>query len=190
MRKSGLTKDTRQKLSVATITLHWLVGAAIIALLAVGWYMAKYEVFFLYPIHKSVGILVVVAVLARVWWRAINGFPQPLGNSPTWQRRFARISHYILLIGSIAMPLSGMVMSAMGGHGLDIFGLELFAKNIDPTSGRATPINEFAAKGAHIAHYRIGRVMMAVIVLHLLGALKHHLIDKDGTLLRMLGRVR
>ena len=116
-------KDTPEKLSGVSVALHWLVGGAVIALLAVGWYMAAYEVYFLYPIHKSVGMLIVAAVVARIWWRAVNGFPQFLPGVPKWRRTIARGVHWILLIGSILMPLSGIAMSVGGGRGFGYFRL-------------------------------------------------------------------
>ena len=181
-------KDTLQKLSGVSVALHWIVGVTIIALLTVGWGMATFEIDFLYTPHKSVGILIFAVILARVWWRAINGFPKAHGNPPKWQEFAARAVHCVLLIGSILMPITGIGMSVQGGNGLEIFSLELLAENIDPASGETIAINAAMAGAAHNAHNIIGKIMMATIAIHILGALKHHLIDKDNTLRRMLGK--
>lgn len=87
------------------------------------------------------------------------------------------------------MPISGMMMSGFGGHGIFIFGFELVAMNPVP----ANP-NEVIATNAQLAgighemHGFIGEVLIFAIVLHVVGAVKHHVIDKDNTLRRMLGR--
>ena len=70
-----ITKDTEEKLSAVTVGLHWLIGITIISLIAVGIYMEENEIFFLYPIHKSIGILIFLFVLIRVVWRIANGWP-------------------------------------------------------------------------------------------------------------------
>lgn len=179
-------KDTHTKFSTPTIALHWLVGVVLIGLLGVGWYMAEYKVYFLYPIHKSIGILILAVVFARVWWRLRNGFPSPLGDSARLQK-IARISHWILLIGTVMLPISGMMMSAMGGHGLAIFGLELLGPNVG-ADGKIVANNEMIAGVAHSIHHWAGKVLMVTVAVHVLAALKHHFFDKDGTLRRMLGQ--
>lgn len=187
-----MIRDSKQKLSAVTIALHWLIGTVIIIMLGVGWAMERYELLFLYANHKSVGILIFAVVLVRVWWRAINGFPEPLGRSPKWWHIAVKISHWILLIGSILMPISGATMSALGGHGLEVFGLELLAHNIDPLTGKVGAYNEVTgaiAGIAHRVHHIMGQVLMVTVGVHILAALKHHWVDRDNILLRMLGRL-
>ena len=86
------------------------------------------------------------------------------------------------------MPLSGFVMSATGGYGVSVFGLELVAFNPSPSNPmEALPINESLAFIGHIMHSFGGQVLILAVLLHIAGALKHHFVDKDGTLQRMLG---
>jgi cytochrome b561 len=66
-------RDTKDKLSNLTIFLHWVVGLTIIALAAVGVYMSENEAFELYPIHKSIGVLIFAVIIVRVYWRFVNG---------------------------------------------------------------------------------------------------------------------
>ncbi len=180
-------KDTKEKLSPLSIALHWIVGVFVIAMLALGLTMGKYELFFLYPIHKSVGILLFAVIVWRAGWRMVNGWPQPLGDYPNWQRRLARISHWTLLVGVLLMPLSGMLMSVLGGRGLAVFGVELLAANLN-AAGKAVALHEPLAQLAHIVHHYTGRVLIAVVVLHACAALRHHFILKDNVLRRMLAR--
>ena len=82
-----------------------------------------------------------------------------------------------------------MVMSIIGGHGLEVFGLEIAAKNLDPNNlPKTMPIDKSIAGFAHDAHEIIGFTIIGALVLHVTGALKHHIIDKDGTLRRMHGK--
>ena len=95
----------------------------------------------------------------------------------------------MLLIGTILFPLSGLVMSAMGGNGIAVFGVELFPMNPDPANpGKNMPIDKAMAGNARAMHGLLLWVMLGALALHVAGALKHHLLDGDGTLRRMLGR--
>ncbi len=183
-----MIKDTPTQLSPVTRILHWIVAVTIIGLLASGVYMTQLDAYSVYPWHKSFGILISVFVLARVIWRIHNGWPVPIGNRKALEQLAAKVVHYMLIIGSIVMPLSGMLMSGLGGHGLSIFGFELLARNIDPANPTGVlPINKDIAQLAHIVHGWAAYILLAAVLLHIAGALKHHVIDKDNTLRRMLG---
>ena len=82
-----------------------------------------------------------------------------------------------------------MMMSVMGGHGLQLFGLELIANNPDLANpGKNLPLDGDMARNARQVHGLLLWVMLTAIVLHVAGALKHHLVDKDGTLKRIMGK--
>ena len=79
-------------------------------------------------------------------------------------------------------------MSAMGGHGVALFGIELVARNPDPINPKEViALNAGIAKFAHTFHGLGGNILIAGVVLHIVGAFKHHIMDKDGTLRRILG---
>lgn len=87
------------------------------------------------------------------------------------------------------MPVSGFLMSALGGRGLDVFGLEIVALNADPLNpNEVIAYNETIANLGHSVHHWLGYILIATVALHVFGALKHHVIDKDGTLKRMFGK--
>ncbi len=174
-------------LTKTTIVLHWLVGLTIITLIAVGLYMSEYEVWDLYPIHKSIGMILFVFILYRFIRRMKRGWPQPVGQYKGYEIILSKVVHWVLIIGTILFPISGMISSGAGGHGLSIFGLELLASNYD-ASGEAIALNSALADLGHETHEILGTVMIVVISLHILAALKHHFIDKDNTLKRMLGK--
>ena len=182
-------KETKDKLSSMAIHLHWIVAVTIITLMSVGIYMSENEAFALYGVHKSVGVLIFLFIMIRVVWRLKQGWPEPVRQYEPMEQALSKVVHYVLLIGTVLMPISGFIMSAAGGYGVSVFGLELFAANPSPVNpGEMVPLNAGAAETGHVLHSLVGYVMLVAIFLHIAGALKHHLIDKDRTLHRMLGR--
>lgn len=181
--------DTKENLSLATRSLHWIIAIGFIALTAVGIYMANAEDGSLYPLHKSVGIILFVIILLRVVWRVKQGWPAPMGEYQKIEQVLAKITHWALILGSVAMPITGMGYSGFSGHGFGIFGLTLLQSNPDPDNfDDVIPYNELLSTISEQAHEIIGYTLAIFIVLHILGALKHHFLDKDRTLLRMLGK--
>lgn len=181
--------DTKDKLSLTTRSLHWIIAVCFIALTAVGIYMANTETHSLYSLHKSIGIILFVVILLRVGWRIKQGWPTPAGEYQKIEQLLAKVTHWILLLGTIAMPITGMLYSGMSGHGFGIFGWTIVKGNDDPESpGEVIPYNELLSAVGEQTHEIIGYTLAVAIVLHIAGACKHHLLDKDRTLLRMLGK--
>lgn len=181
-------RDSYDKFTGLTIGLHWIIAAAVIGMLAFGLYLEDLprgpEKSALIGIHKSIGLTILVLAAVRLGWRLINGIPQPVGRYSSIERRLAKAVHWLLLLGTLLMPISGILMSLSGGYGLAVFGLEIVPV------WRGTPgfeANEALGEIADVVHAVGGKVLIAAIVLHFAGALKHHLIDKDATLRRMLG---
>lgn len=181
-------RDTKEKLSNLTIFLHWIVGLTIIALAVVGIYMSENEMFELYPIHKSIGVLIFAVIIVRVYWRFINGWLQPVSEYKAIERNLEKIVHWALIIIMIIMPISGFIMSSAGGYGVSIFALEIIAAQFDPIAKEVIPDNAALAGFMHETHEIAGWMMVVAIVLHIAGVVKHHFIDKDNTLNRMLGK--
>lgn len=181
--------DTKDKLSLTTRSLHWIIAMCFIALTAVGIYMANTETWMLYPLHKSMGIILFVVILLRVGWRIKQGWPTPAGQYQKIEQRLSKITHWILLLGTVAMPITGMFYSGMSGHGFDVFGWTLVKSNYDPQNqGQVIPHSELLSAISEQAHEIIGYTLTLAIGLHIIGACKHHFLDKDRTLLRMLGK--
>ena len=174
-------------ISKTEITLHWIVGLGMIILIGLGLYMGQTNAYSLYPLHKSIGVLLLVFILARVVIRMRKGWPDNMGAGAAWEHKLAHVIHWILILGTLAMPLSGMIDAVMAGRGLSVFGLELIGSNMD-AEGKTTAINSGLSDIASTLHSIVGKLLIAAILLHVAGALKHHLIDRDGALLRMLHR--
>lgn len=181
-----MAQDTKEKFSRWTIFFHWTIAITIISLLCVGTYMVENKAYFLYGYHKSIGAMIFLVILARIVWRFKNGWPTPINTQHAFELKLARVSHWILLIGSIMFPISGMTMSIFGGHGLHVFSLELLPVNL--VEGRYVPLNAGLSKLGATVHNGLKWIMSLTILLHIAGAMKHHLFYKDGTLRRMLGK--
>ncbi|MCF2855871.1 cytochrome b [Pseudoalteromonas sp. SMS1] len=172
--------------TLATRGLHWLVGLTMLSLLIVGFVMATFEIWALYDLHKSFGVLAILLILPRVIYRLVKGFPSTNEAHKVWEQKVSHIIHWVLLIGTILMPVTGMLYSGFGGYGLDVFGISLISENI--VDDDIVSYNESVFVIAKTAHWVIGYCLGAAIFLHIAGALKHHFIDKDDTLNRMTGK--
>lgn len=164
---------------------HWTVALLMIGLLSVGIYMEEFSAYSLYPIHKSMGVLALLLILPRVVVRIAKGWPAHAGEYAAHEKVLAKVAHWVLILGTLLMPISGMLMSGLGGRGIYVFGVELMAKNLD-AAGEVLPINPMIAGIAHEAHGWIAYVVIGALVLHIAGAIKHHVMDKDRTLMRMV----
>ncbi|MBV7433870.1 cytochrome b [Cardiobacteriaceae bacterium TAE3-ERU3] len=181
-----MSADTRNKLSLITVVLHWVVAIGIIAMMCVGAYMSR-ETAYLYPIHKSIGIILFAIILVRVIWRAIQGIPPHVNEYKKWEMTLSKVIFWVLIIGTLLFPISGMLMSYFGGRRLDLFDLQIIAANIG-ADGKPAPINAQFAGIANNIHGALLPVMVVAIALHIAGAYKHHFVDKDGTMRRIMGK--
>ncbi len=169
--------------------LHWLVATLMLGLAGVGLYMSRSEAWALYPWHKSLGVIALLLIAVRLVQRLRLGLPGPVQPTSPAMQRAARWAHGTLLALTLLMPLSGMVFSGASGHGFGVFGLTLVPHQDDPAKpGEVLPYNATLAELGHQAHYWLGYLLLLLVTLHVLAALKHHFIDRDSTLLRMLGR--
>ncbi|NVD69358.1 cytochrome b [Duganella sp. BJB1802] len=178
--------DTKTNFSRTTIVLHWLVATSIIGLIALGIYMVETESWHLYDIHKSIGLLAFAAILARLAWRWRNGLPQPVRPVSRLEHVTAVAAHVVLLVLTVVLPLTGMLYSGASGHGFGIFDWQIFPSH--EVAGQAVPLSARWSDFGQTMHGFLGYLLLALIVLHVVAALKHHLFDKDATLKRMLGR--
>ncbi|MEF1278968.1 cytochrome b [Vibrio fortis] len=177
-------------LSRASITLHWLAGSMMIYMLLSGLLMESLEVEWLFDSHTSLGVAIIAVLLPRIAWRIIEGWPEPVEDYSHIEKYLGKVVHGLLMLSMIMMPLSGVVMSVAGGHGLHIFALEVWPETVDPnTPSEVLILSPTLQKLSETIHHIIGQYLLPItLVLHIAGALKHHIIDKDRTLLRMLGQ--
>ncbi|RVU34307.1 cytochrome b [Rheinheimera riviphila] len=170
-------------------SLHWLVAIGFIALSLVGIYMANVEAWALYPVHKSMGILLLSAILLRVCWRLWRGWPESAVPQSRIERMLAKIVHRLLLVGTVLMPVSGMFYSGASGHGFGLFGWQLVAENPDPQRpGQVLAYDDFWSALGEQVHEIAGYLLVAAVLLHIAAALKHQWIAKQTRLRQVNNR--
>jgi cytochrome b561 len=187
--------DTKQKLSTATISLHWVIALTIFAQWPLGLYMATTRKYSLWPVHQSIGYVLFLVILLRVLWRLKNGWPQPVSVYSRAEQILARTVHWTLVVSLIVMPLSGIVSTYAGGYDITVFGWQIIPDvpnhAVVPPGAihklkvipRNEPLHDFLQR----VHIIFAWILAGAFALHVAGALKHHLVDRDGTLRRMLG---
>ena len=168
--------------SGVAIGLHWLIGLMILISFSVGLYMVDLSLspfkLRLYSWHKWAGVTIFMLVLIRCLWRITHAAPMLPADMPRWQRIAADASHFALYALMIAIPLSGWLMSSAKGFQTVYFGVlpipDLLQKNKE--------LGETLA----LVHQSLNFTMIGIVILHAAAALKHHFIDKDDILRRML----
>lgn len=164
------------------IGLHWLVALALVATFGLGLYMTGLpfspDKLRLYSWHKWAGVTIFLLVLLRLVWRATHRPPAPPVGMPVWQQRAAAAVHGLLYVLMVAVPLSGWLMSSAKGVQTVYFGVlplpDLLAKDKE--------LGELLAA----AHQALNFTMAGLVLAHAGAAIKHHFIDRDDVLARML----
>ena len=174
-------RNTAERWGLVTIGFHWLTVLLVVGLCLVGFLMQelpsgrfKIEVF---AVHKSFGLTLLAITVLRLAWRLLAGTPLP-EPMPAWQALAARLSHVLLYAVLVAMPLTGWLYTSASGFPLRWFGQFALPK----LSGRDRDVAGFAVE----AHETLFLVLAALVTVHALAALKHHYLDRDRTLRRML----
>lgn len=168
------------------IALHWLLALAILVMAGVGIYMTDLPVspvrMKLYNWHKWAGVSFLVLTVLRLLWRATHrppSLPQAVTlGMPTWQLRAHDATHMLMYVLFFAVPLLGWAYSSAAGYPIVLFGQIPLPDFIDPDKALAEiikPLHELSALA-----------LLGLTGLHVVAALKHQWIDRDGLLTRML----
>jgi cytochrome b561 len=172
-----------QRYSSTAIVLHWLIALLIIGNFTLGLVMT--DIPGLTPTklryfswHKWAGITILALAALRLLWRLFRKPPAYPATMASWQRRAAQLSHALLYVLMFAVPLSGYFYSLAAGVPVVMFGLFPLPVLID-----ADPLMKPVLKAVH---YWLTMGMAALVVLHVLAAFKHMLVDRDGVMGRML----
>ena len=174
--------EPRNRYSTVSLVLHWLIAALVVTQIGLIWAHEASEG----PIsrefvtlHKSVGLSILVLTLVRLGWRIANpAIPLP-AETPRWQKLLARGNHVLFYVLLLAMPLVGWAASSAAGRDIVWFGL--FNWPLLPIGGG----REMAGNLMDV-HETAAKLLIFLVVLHVIGALKHQFIDRDNVLHRMI----
>ena len=162
--------------------LHWLIAVVVIGMLSVGFFMDDMPEQFkstIYMLHKSMGLTILVLMILRFFWIKASGKPHLPGSIRPWEKILSCIVQYSFYVLLIIMPLSGWIMSVADDRVPSYFSLFKV-----PFPGIS--VNKSLAEFMVDSHKMIAWILIGFIMLHVAGALKHHFIDKDNVLKRML----
>ena len=162
------------------VVLHWALVMLLVTMTALGWYMASIEddpgSAWYFDMHKSIGIVIAVLVAARLVWRLTH---RPLGlpeTVPRLQARLSQLTQTSLYLVMVFIPVTGYLGASYSKAGVQLFGLA--------TPHWALP-NHDAAERLFGIHSVLVWVLVIGVGIHVLGAIKHLVIDKDGVFQRM-----
>ena len=165
--------------------LHWVVAVLVVGMIALGVVMVdivqdldlQYRLF---QLHKSIGLTILALMLLRIGWRLANPTPGESGTMRRWEVVAARLTHWAFYALLIAMPLTGFLTAASSPLGIPtvVFG-------VIPVPHPIAPDKELSETLAFV-HENLARVLLALFVVHVGAALRHHLLLRDEILTRML----
>lgn len=172
----------RHRYTTTAISLHWLIAIGIAGTFSLGLYMHELPLsptkLQLYSWHKWAGVSLFALIVVRLLWRATHAAPPLPAQMPALQRLAANATHWALYALMVAVPLSGWLMSSAKGFQTVWFGV--------------LPLPDLVAKDAALGdllqdvHEALNLTMLGLVLLHAVAALKHHFIDRDDVLTRML----
>jgi len=176
-------KNTTSHYGWLTITLHWLSAIIIFSLFALGFWMVDltyYDAWYKEAphLHKSIGICLLFLMVFRFIWRKKQVQPEALKTHSPIERKAGHAVHILLYVLFFLIAVSGYLISTADGRGIEVFQLFTvpgFGSFIDDQEDIAGVVHEYLAYS-----------LIALALLHALAACKHHFIDKDITLKRML----
>lgn len=179
-----MLNNTEQRYGLVSMTIHWLTVLTVLSLFGVGLWMTGLDYYHAWykkapDLHKSVGLLLLALTLVRIIWIIINPKPRPVPNSKHWERSVAAAVHGLLYLLLFSVMLSGYLISTADGRGIAVFGWF----EIPALPWRFAQQEDMAGE----VHEILAFSLIGVMLLHAGAALKHHVIDRDDTLRRMLG---
>lgn len=177
-----MSSASSNRYSCTAIGLHWIAALLIIGNLAFGLTMVDLPLspakLRYYAWHKWAGVTIFLVSAVRLLWRLAHPAPALPESMPAWQRTAANASHHLLYLLFFVVPLSGWLFSSAAGFQTVYFGVlplpDLLARNKE------------LADILKLVHRCANYTLAALVVVHVAAALKHHLVDGDDVLARML----
>ncbi|GGM12758.1 cytochrome b [Pseudomonas asuensis] len=170
---------------LVSVTLHWAMAIAIVALFWLGLWMRELDYYSPWyhrapEIHKGIGILLLIALVMRIVWRFVSRPPAVTGSQFT--QLAAKFGHLTLYALMLSVMVAGYFISTAEGQPINVFGWFSVPATVSGLRDQAD--------WAGAIHLWLAWTLIILSGLHVLAALKHHFIDHDATLLRMFGRRR
>jgi cytochrome b561 len=178
-----MLKNTTAAWGSVARAFHWGLGLTIIGMLAYGWWMnhlaARPDRFFHRSIHADIGYVVLLLMVLRLIWRGLNPRPALPASTPRWERILAHANQGGLYLVTMVVALLGWAHS--GAHKPDYaswFGLFRVPQFTSENRANAGLFEDL--------HIYLAYVLIAMVALHILAALYHHVVKRDDVASRMI----
>lgn len=176
-------RNTSDSYGFISILMHWTSALTVIGLFALGLWMVGLDYYSSWykpapHIHKSLGILLFIVTVARFLWRLSNPTPKDPPTVDRLQSLAAHAVHLTLYALLLLIMFSGYLISTADERPIEVF-------NWFSVPALITKIPNQEDLAGDI-HFYLAWTLIALVVLHALAAIKHHLIDRDDILKRML----
>ncbi len=172
----------QDRYTTTAVVLHWVMAALLLALLGLGLYMKDLPLspdkLRLYSWHKWAGIAALLLLFIRAFWRLGHRPPPHSRGMQPLQRRLVAVVHGLLYLLMFVIPLTGWAMSSAKGFPVVWFGVLPLPDLVDKNK----ELGDLLAQ----VHGGLNMLLIGLVVLHVLAALKHHLLDRDQVMARML----
>ncbi|HTH99702.1 MAG TPA: cytochrome b [Acidisoma sp.] len=181
-----------ERYTAVAILLHWLIALGILALIVIGLMMTQLqatigpmETFKLFQLHKSIGITVLLLAVIRILWRFTHKPPVLPADMPAVERGAAHGLHWLLYILMLGLPLTGWAVVSSSP-----FNLPTVLYSLIPWPD--LPVLPHLANKAAVSHvlawvHAYGAwILIGLLIIHFAAVFRHHIIKRDGILLRMM----
>lgn len=175
-----MLKNTKESYGSIHKFLHWTIGILIIFMLIFGYFLDDFKTINAFNIHKLIGLTILLLVAIRIIWVGSNGRPRIPDYVARWERVIAYTIEGLLYVCMVAMPMLGWLAVSYYGNPPMLYGHAL--------SLPVTPNQQYADFLMGL-HRNVAVIFIGLISLHVLGALKHLIIDRDQVTQRMLPKV-
>ncbi|MGH6910418.1 MAG: cytochrome b/b6 domain-containing protein [Phenylobacterium sp.] len=187
MSAASLTGARNRRYSTVAIILHWLIAAAIVLQIILGWRMGGRptpESFAVFQLHKSVGITILLLSLVRLGWRLANPPPPLPANLPRWEATLSKIVHVGFYVVMIGMPLTGWLTVSTSRIAVPtlLYGTIPWP-HVPVVADLAPAAKELWNTIAANTHETLAWLAYGLVALHVAGALKHQLFSRDEPIL-------
>ena len=190
-----MIRNSKRGWGFVSRAFHWLMALLILGMLGLGFYMVRIEMDLVNQYneiqwHKSFGVSVFALAFFRLAWRKLSpDHPSLPGDTPAWQVKAARYSHIALYVLMFTLPITGWLMaSASPLNDVDAFPFQI-RNTVFDLFELPDPFpkgSQFLRDALKIIHLAAALALAAVLLVHTLAAFKHHFVDGDNVLRRML----
>ncbi|MBL7004535.1 MAG: cytochrome b [Gammaproteobacteria bacterium] len=169
------------------VVLHWVSAVVVFCLFGLGIWMTGLDYYDSWykkgpDLHRAVGVLLFISLMFRIVWRRLNVLPKPEPMLSNIQVSLAHWVHLILYVLLILIMISGYLISTADGRSVEVFNLFEIPALLMQIE------NQEDIAGA--IHWYLALTLMFLVGLHVAASLKHHFIERNNTLLKMLGKTQ